>query len=214
MLLVVGFGVGHGTLNAIAGVLAQILEPYGVAESHAGTIAFTGMILGGVNTAVVGFAIDKYHKYRSPLLGIFSTVSVLAVLQLLNMVLFGDRKPLFMALTYLFLILTICVLIPDLAIVMDFGVELTYPHAENVSTSALVAALSGFTVLFTFIFSFILGGHPTQDDAALTIGVALVILSCAVVVLYFCREELRRLAHAKAMDSVNVSRSTHLLNDE
>jgi MFS family permease len=206
--LVVVFGIAAGTLTAFSTVLAQILQPYGLTEGQAGTMTLIGIVFGSVMCVIVGGAIDKFRKYRAPLillnvLLMFFSVAIFFVLQV-DMSL-STRT----AFCYALVTCIPGVLLPMLPVGMEFAVELTYPVPEMVSSSACMWSNSFVAIIATVAASMVLGNNPTQASGHYLIGGLIAVVATATILITFVvKENLRRL-EAEEEHARDVANAVH-----
>ncbi|CAO3619115.1 unnamed protein product [Cunninghamella blakesleeana] len=190
-------GINIGLSICWGGLFAQAVAPYGYSNSQAGNIVAIGIVAGTLGCCIAGPVLDatKKHtlflKMMAPL--VCSTYVALA---------FIIRRDSFASILYVNALnqFFLAFLIP---VVIELGVEVTYPVPESVSTSILwqIAQAIGFVlVLVMDKFRDPRGNPPNNMDRGLIFQAA---TSGIIVILSFlyCGKMLRSEAYTKKQNS-------------
>lgn len=198
MALAVFFGLPVGFLTAVAALLTQIVEPFGIPEQHAGILAFAGILGGAANCAVVGWIVDRLRRYKAALLLLTCSVTVLLVPVAILMKTVKNND-VFAIAAYIIVPLLECLVLPLVPVAMELSVELTYPEPETASATVALLSMCFFSFVGMIVFSLILGDHPTKSNSAVVVIVTLVLCALSVVGLLFVKEDRRRLRHEHSL---------------
>lgn len=200
MLLTIAFGLAVGFPTALAGLLAQVLEPFGIEENISGVLAFSGILGGAVNCGVVGIFVDRTHYYKYTSIALVSVTTVLLIVTTIIMKTVKDQDGQAAALYVLVPLLEFLVL-PIVPVVMEFAVELAYPCPETVPSTLVLASMCLFSFIGMIVFSVILGDVPTINSAFYCMLITMIVSVVSVVGLGLVREKLCRHAEDDAFDA-------------
>ena len=192
VILVAIFGVGAGSMTAVSAVLAQMVKPYGVSEQQSGTILLVGLIAGCVGCVVCGPLLDKYRRYRKPLIVNYCCLVVILAVMALIMHLHkeGDN---FVPVCYIAVLLIVICLLPTLPIGLELAVELTYPLPEAVPATACMWSNGLFSLIGTVAASAIFGNEATAGEGQLLIvAIDVLVVVCLVLVVLVVKETRKR----------------------
>lgn len=192
LLLTITFGVTTGLLTAVAAVLTQILEPFEIAETKAGILAFAGILGGAGNCGVVGFLVDRFHRYKLSIVVLQGCVAVLLIVVVIAMKTVTSMDA-FAVLAYVVVPLLEFLVLPLVPVAMELSVELTYPEPEMVSTTLVLSSMCLFSFIGMIVFSLILGDYPTRSNSFIVILVVLIACFLSTVGSLFIKENLQRL---------------------
>ncbi|KAK7196248.1 Major Facilitator Superfamily [Novymonas esmeraldas] len=193
VLLTVSFGLITGFLTAVAGVLAQLLEPFGIDETESGLLAFSGILGGALNCALVGFLVDQTHRYKFTALGLATVSTALFVIATVLTKTVSDADALRVALYVLVPLLEFLVL-PIVPVVMELAVELAYPCPETVPSTIVLASMCFFSFVGMIVFSIVLGDDPTVESGFYVLLITLIASALSIVGLLCVKEQLHRQA--------------------
>ena len=191
MVLALCFGIVNGLFTAIASMMSQLLQPFGLSEEQTGIIAFSGIFSGAMACAVVAPFIDKHRIYKKPLMVTFSILIGLTTLTIIGMfVVDGDL----VAPAFVMIILIEIVTLPAIPITLEFAVELTFPDPESIASSWCLLSLSLWSVIGSVVYSIILTNNPTKGRSSvlLLITVGAVAASVAAIGFLVKEEKLRQ----------------------
>ncbi|AYU77922.1 hypothetical protein, unknown function [Leishmania donovani] len=198
VLLTVAFGLITGFFTAVAGILAQLLEPFGISETKSGILAFSGILGGAANCALVGTFVDRTHYYKCTAL----TLAAISTALLLVVVIVAKAPTNLGAVTLAFYILVpflAFLVLPIVPVVMELAVELTYPCPETVSSTIVLASMCFVSFAGMVVFSLILGDKPTMDSSLYVLLITLLVSAVSLGMLFFVKEQLRRKAQDKIL---------------
>ncbi|KPA76308.1 hypothetical protein ABB37_08029 [Leptomonas pyrrhocoris] len=197
LLLCVSFGLIVGFLTALAGVLAQALEPYGIDEDTSGILAFSGILGGAVNCGVIGFFVDRTHCYKYTAISLAAVTTAIVTVATVMIKTVTNSDALAIAL-YIIIPLLEFVVLPLVPVVMELAVEVAYPCPETVPSTLVLISMCFFSFIGMVVFSVILGDVPTTDTAFFCVIITLIVAAVSIVGLVFVRENLRRHAEDNA----------------
>ncbi|EPY37057.1 hypothetical protein STCU_00240 [Strigomonas culicis] len=167
MLLTISFGIITGLLTAVAAMLTQILEPFGISSDISGTLAFSGILGGSASCVVAGLLMDRYHCYRKLLLLLgFATLALLIPIAAVSKGA-GSNMPV-QIVAYIVIPLVECLVLPMVPVGLELIVELTFPAPEHIAATVLLASMCLWSVIGMLVFSCVVGDTPTKDLALLS----------------------------------------------
>ncbi|KAG5481601.1 hypothetical protein LSCM1_05625 [Leishmania martiniquensis] len=191
--LTIAFGLITGFLTAVAAVLAQLLEPFGISETKSGILAFAGILGGAANCALIGYFVDRTHFYKYTAVTLTTASTVLLLLTTTFTKTISNSAALIIALYVLVPLLEFLVL-PIVPVVMELSVELTYPCPETVSSTIVLASMCFFSFVGIIVFSIVLTDTPTVDRSFYVLLITLITAVISIAILFFVEEKLRRKA--------------------
>ena len=133
MILVLCFGFIFGTVNTYGTVIGILTAPLGFTDSDSSYFGAVFIIGGIIGSGVMGGFVEATKKYKTAL-WIISFVSILAPFLLMYCLTTG--KVWVVCISALILGTELAVL----PVGIDFGVELTFPITEAISTGLLMTA--------------------------------------------------------------------------
>ncbi|CAJ1007297.1 putative Major Facilitator Superfamily [Leishmania naiffi] len=193
VLLTITFGLITGFPTALVAVLAQVLEPFGISEAKSGILAFSGILSGSANCALVGCFVDRTHYYRYTTLALVA-VSVALLLVVTIVTKTSSNSDALIIFLYIIVPLLAFLVLPIIPVVMELAVELAYPCPETVSSTIALASMCFFSFVGMIVFSFTLGDTPTVDRSFNVFLITSVVSTLSAVLLFFVKERLRRKA--------------------
>ncbi|KAG5508275.1 hypothetical protein JKF63_05531 [Porcisia hertigi] len=198
LLLAAAFGLITGSMTAIAAVMEQLLRPFGIEETTTAILAFTGILGGALNCALVGRFVGRthYYKYTAIALATLSTSLLLVVVIGIKTIQETEGK---MTLFYVLVPVIEFLVLPLVPVVMELGVELAYPCPETVPTTIVLGSMCFFSLIGTVVFSLIIGVTPTVERTFSVVLVALILSAISTGALVFVKETLRRKARDEAL---------------
>jgi len=188
VILAFAIGFSNGVYGGLCVLLAQILAPFGISNNTAGWIGFTGSAASIFGSVAIGWLIDRYRRYKLPLvaLSFFVLVCIAAI-----MVAFANNSaPL--ANAYVWLILLQILQAMLLAVVFEYSVELTFPVPEAFSGTVLMVLPNLLNVLVSISGSTVLGNSGTATDALWALGICVGVALGSGIVCLLVEERLRR----------------------
>jgi MFS transporter, FLVCR family, feline leukemia virus subgroup C receptor-related protein len=203
LLLGISFGLIVGFLTAVAGMLAQVLEPFGISEETSGILAFSGILSGAANCGVIGFFVDRTHYYKYTAIVLASITTALLIVATVIIKTIDDMDVLSVALYILVPLLELLVL-PIVPVVMELAVELAYPCPETVPSTLVLASMCFFSFVGMIVFSIILGDVPTIDTSFYCVLVTLIVCVISIAGLAFVKEKLRRHTQDDALEAASA----------
>jgi len=191
MILVVVFGIVLGSSNTIGTIISEISDALNYDKIY-GSLFGALFILGWyIGCGVFGAVVEKYQCFKIAVITscLFSTIFLAADYFVIPKVVGW----------------AVCILsfglggfmFPIVVVAMDFGVELTYPIGESMSTGVLMSSGQIFGIIFTVICSKLLDNdkdtgdkdHPGSKNSLLILVAA---CGTATVLALFVRQNLRR----------------------
>ena len=130
--LIVTFGIIFGTVNTYGTIVGIIANKMGYTDANAslfGAVFITGGIIG---SGILGGYVEATRKYKRTIL-IVSTIAIIGPLGLLGAFYTREVWPVCIAALLLGFDLAI------LPVGIDYGVEMTFPIAEPISTGILMS---------------------------------------------------------------------------
>lgn len=204
LILALALGGTVGCLSAVAGVLTQILEPFGISEQTSGILAFAGIMGGAANCALVGFIVDRSRRYRVVLLALTAAVLALLTPAVILSRVVTNNKAIAVAMYIIIPLLELLVL-PLVPVTMELSVELTYPDPETVSSTLVLMSMCLISFIGMVVFSVILGDFPTKTSSFIVLLIALCCCAVSFVGMWFVKE--RRLRHKQEQSDISGSNS-------
>ncbi|CAJ1988329.1 Sugar (and other) transporter/Major Facilitator Superfamily [Leishmania donovani] len=193
VFLLGAFSISMGSVWTYASVLAQILEPFGVAAELAGGIGAFNVIVGTVVSYLVGLWVDRTRHYKYPLL-VCLMGSVLCCIGLIIIMLKAPSHTRTMdglcSFIYIFAGVFQNTAIP---ICFEFAMEISYPLPESVPGALLMAGANLCSLIMLSVASMMLGNGVASTSACVSV---LILITCVCVVgailAVFPREKLYR----------------------
>ena len=142
MKLVVTFGIIFGTVNTLGTVVGIMTNEFGFTDSNASVFGAVFIIAGIIGSGIFGAFVEVTRKYKLTLIiiGVIATIGPI----ILASVLFTGQ---------VWAVSIACFIIGfDLAVLpvgIDFGVEITFPVPEPVSTGLLMSISQLFGIVLT-----------------------------------------------------------------
>jgi len=130
--LLITFGIIFGTVNTYGTIVGILANKFGYSDDNAsvfGAVFITGGIVG---SGILGAYVEITRKYKVAMLMV-ATIAIFGPLGLLGSLYTGEVWPVCLAAFILGFDLAI------LPVGIDFGVEMTYPIPEPVSTGLLMS---------------------------------------------------------------------------
>ena len=199
--VIIAFGLANGSLASLVTVLPQILAPYSVSSSHAGTITAIGLAVASGTSLVVAKVVDSRRVYKGPLLGLYALaivgLSLMLVIFYINSD--GDEGSSsvvshggMVAAMYVLVVVTMAAGLPGIPITLEFVVEMTFPDPEMVASSLAMLAMSLCSVSASLVYSAVLTDTPTPSTPRSAMFVSGGVLLVSVGLLVMVRQEHRR----------------------
>ncbi|CBZ26606.1 conserved hypothetical protein [Leishmania mexicana MHOM/GT/2001/U1103] len=193
VFLLGAFSISMGSVWTYASVLAQILEPFGVAAELAGSIGAFNVIVGTVASYLVGLWVDRTRHYKYPLL-VCLIGSVLCCIGLIVIMLKAPSHTRTMdglcSFIYIFAGVFQNTAIP---ICFEFAMEISYPLPESVPGALLMAGANLCSLIMLSIASMMLGNGVASTSACVNV---LILITCVcfvgAILAIFPREKLYR----------------------
>lgn len=153
-------------------------------------------IIGGIiGSAVFGVTVEIYKNYRMVTIIICGISSVMPIVLMLSF-LTGNT-----------VLVSICCMLTGFAMVailpvgMDFGVELTHPIPEPVSSGLLMSAGAIFGIFLIIVSSESINYFTNKDNATLGCNLAQIVMTLIAWIAFgtsFCiKEDLKRIRESK-----------------
>ena len=129
--LAVTFGIIFGTVNTYGTIVGIIANKMGYSDANSSVFGAVFIIGGIVGSAILGTYVEVTRKYKVAMM-IISSISICGPFALLGTLYTGEVWPVCIAGFLLGFDLAI------LPVGIDFGVEMTFPIAEPISTGLLM----------------------------------------------------------------------------
>jgi MFS family permease len=213
-ILLVSFSVSIGSIWAMSTLLAQILEPFGVSNTFAGLMGAFNLKGGAIFAVGVGRWVDRYRKYKLPLL----LASMLNALALSTMCLgltwwfpsearlasahegMGEEVSLrAKALVFCLYVFAGTAQNTVIPVCFEYAMEATYPLPNSVPGALLMAGGNMVSLILVSCGSAILGpaSVATQGDALNAFAMVLSLAGVGGMVVLGAGETLSRLGSGK-----------------
>ena len=190
MRLLVGFGLSNGLLTALATVLTQITDPFGISETQTGIISSVGIFLGCINCVVVALIVDKKRVYKVPLIALFSTTLCgLALVAMVFYVVPNSNSAGMLAACYILFIIVMTSTLPGIPVTLEFAVEKTYPDPEMVASSFAMLLLNVVAVVGSLMYSAILTDNPEKSNSRTAVFVTIGVVAVSIAIILTVRQE-------------------------
>ena len=191
VILAFASGLANDSLWTFASFLAQLLQPFGVSEVQAGWIGFALTISGSVSSTVVGILVDRYRKYKQPLLG-FSLSAAACFSCVMLTLLYSSNPNAIFALCFVFVTAMGALLSAAIPLQLEFAVELTYPKPEGITTAFLLCLSGILTPLLTLAGTEVVGNNP-DHSSVINFRMGCIVLTCFSATLQlFVRDDRKR----------------------
>ena len=180
------------TYGTIIGILTAALGYGPEVTSVFGAVFILGGIIG---SAVFGIIVEIKKNYRAVTIVICGISSVMPIVLLFA---FLSNNNTFVTLACL---LTGFAMVSILPVGMDFGVELTHPIPEPVSSGLLMSSGAIFGIIFIIIGSESIHYFTEKDMPRTGCNIAQIVMTVvawiAFISSFFIKEDLRRINEAK-----------------
>ncbi|KAF9369950.1 hypothetical protein CPB97_003141 [Podila verticillata] len=161
LILMFVFGTFVGFFNAFSSLIAQFSEPFGYTANDAGYFGAAMIVAGLVGAGIAGPVIDRNKQYKLLLKCMVPVATLFYII--FNFVV---RKEMFTAIIVVSALLGLCSF-AMLPVILELGVECTYPVTPSSSTSLLWASGQLFAVVFLLVL-----GALQDNDKAVSTGVS------------------------------------------
>jgi predicted MFS family arabinose efflux permease len=200
IILMVSFGIILGMMNTygtIIGILTSALSYGPEAASVFGAVFIIGGIIG---SAVFGILVEIKKNYRAATITICGISSIMPLALMFSFLTMNDT------------LVSVCCFITGFAMIailpvgMDFGVELTHPTPEPVSSGLLMSSGAVVGIVLTITASESI--HYFEEHGKTTLGcnIAQIVLTVfawvAFITSFFIKEDLRRIKEAKEKEQI------------
>ena len=193
MKLMLAFGIIFGQVNTYGPIVGILANKMGYSDDDASVFGAVFIVGGIVGSAILGTYVELKRKYKTAMI-IVAIFAIFGPIALLGSLYTGEVWP---------VCLGAFILGFDLAILpvgIDFGVELTYPVAEPVSTGLLMSAAQIFGILLVITCTVLISEYDRKGCLFSQIG--LIIIACVGLVFVIAqKEDLKRLNFEKALAS-------------
>ncbi|XP_073847578.1 histamine transporter [Musca autumnalis] len=183
ILLLISYGMNVGVFYAISTLLNPVvLKYYPGHEVDTGRIGLAIVLSGMMGSVVSGIVLDKSHKFKETTLAVyaFSMVGMWVFAFTLDT---GSIAVVYVTASLLGFFMT-----GYLPVGFEFGAELTYPEPEGTSSGLLNAASQVFGIIFTSLYSWLLGDYG-DITANVTMAVMLIV---GTIITALIGSDLRR----------------------
>ncbi|CAF3846518.1 unnamed protein product [Rotaria magnacalcarata] len=195
LLLLFSYGLNTGTFYSISTLLNPIYMWYfdkktAQASQYAGTIGML-LVIGGIFGSLLGgYILDKSKAYKKVTFGVY-------VLSCLSMVLFVSTISLHEYVAFVTMIIVGFFMTGYLPVGFEYGVEITYPENEAISSSLLNVSAQIFGLCITQLQEFLIFKQAKILESNIMLCVVLVV---GAIITLLIRSPLRR---------QNAQHSTH-----
>ena len=189
--LIFTFGIIFGTVNTygtIVGIIANKFDYTDADASIFGAVFITGGIVG---SGILGGYVEVTRKYRVAMLTV-AGIAMVGPLALLSTLYTGLVWPVCIAAFVLGFDLAV------LPVGIDFGVEMTFPIAEPISTGLLMSFAQFFGIILTASSTAMIA---YLDRAGCLYSQVILILMAGVGLVFAClvKEDLKRLKYENSL---------------
>ena len=143
IILVVNFGIILGIMNTYGTIIGIITFNYGYSEGNTSLFGAIFILGGIVGSGVFGGIVEVYKNYRTALIIISWLTAVFPIA-----LLFSFPTMIVWLVTLACFVLGFAT-ISVLPVGIDFGVELTHPVGESISTGVLMSSGQIFGIILT-----------------------------------------------------------------
>ena len=200
--LMVGFGCGLGTFNALLTLLSQAMAPCGYSNDFGGEAGGLLLVAGLVSAAGVGTLLERTRAYVTTLRVGIAVAGLSSVFFLSSLRPHSDAT-----------LLASCgvmgaCLIPLLPISLENAAECTYPVSEEVSSGLLLIVGNYIGLLLILVLQALIPApSPSTCSTPVTpfAGVFVGVLLAAGAALFFFRQDYRRQAAERGGGSAGVA---------
>ncbi|CAF3739191.1 unnamed protein product [Rotaria socialis] len=195
LLLLLSYGLNTGTFYSISTLLNPIYMWYfdkktAQASQYAGTIGML-LVIGGIFGSLLGgYILDKSKAYKKVTFGVY-------VLSCLSMVLFVSTISLHEYVAFVTMIIVGFFMTGYLPVGFEYGVEITYPENEAISSSLLNVSAQIFGLCITQLQEFLIFKQAKILESNIMLCIVLVV---GAIITLLIRSPLRR---------QNAQHSTH-----
>ena len=186
------------TYGTIIGILVSALG-YGPADASLfGAVFIVGGIIG---SAVFGIIVEIYKNYRVVTLVICGICSFMPIVLLFS---FLTHNSIIVSISCFFTGFAMVAILP---VGMDFGVELTHPIPEPVSSGLLMSSGAIFGIILIIVGSqsitYFTNKNKSELGCNITQFIMILFAWIAFVVSFFIKEDLRRIKEAKKKEDTS-----------
>eukprot|EP00760_Papus_ankaliazontas_P030205 PhM_4_TR4660/c0_g1_i1/m.35273/K08220/FLVCR, SLC49A1_2; MFS transporter, FLVCR family, feline leukemia virus subgroup C receptor-related protein len=169
-----------GLLWAVSTVLGQLTAPWGMSAETTGWCGCANLIAGILSSVVVGRWIDRRRRYRTPAsLLCFLAAGTLALLIACLFVLPTDASV--VVCTFLLYVAAGAFQTSAVPVLLEMGVEVTYPIDEIVSSGVLMLGANAFAAVSIFSVGVFVDGTEKSPARFCWVGVAVCLVACGLV---------------------------------
>jgi len=193
--LMMTFGIIFGTVNTYGTIVGILANKMGYSDDNASIFGAVFIIGGIVGSAILGTYVEVTRKYKVAMM-IVAIIAIFGPIALLSTLYTGYVWPVCLAAFLLGFDLAI------LPVGIDFGVEMTYPIAEPVSTGLLMSTAQFFGIIMTVSCTALVA--ELEKPGCLYSQIALIVM--AAIGLFFSiivKEDLKRLKYEKSLAQSN-----------
>jgi len=189
--LTIVFGLVLGIMNTYGTAIGIICNQLNYSEDNASLFGAVFIVGGIVGSGVFGGIVEVYKNYRVATIVICSATALTPIALLFSL----QSHSVALVTTSCFVVGFASVSI--LPVGIDFGVELTHPIPESISSGLLMSMGQFFGIIFTIVVSIII---TRKGDAGVILGqsIMIVMAGIAAVLSFFVKEDLKRLKEQKS----------------
>lgn len=184
-----------GSIWSIASIIAQIYEPFGLSQIHAGVSGAGNVVAGTVAAYFVGAWVDRHHVYKIPIICCLCG-SLIVMCMFCVLLAKPPASETTMAGCAIFLIVFAGVFqITSVPLCFELAMEVTYPVSESVPGAVLMAMSNLLSLIIVVGVSVVIGsGYPTKQNALYSVVIIVCISALGLLSILGVRERLRRKA--------------------
>jgi FLVCR family feline leukemia virus subgroup C receptor-related protein len=190
VLMLCSAAIGLGATTALSSLLAELLLPFGISETDSGWAGFSSLIGGTVLSYAAGVVVDRKRIYKVPLTFCLGG-SALFVAAMLAVVIVGDASVARIGSLILYP-LSASFLNAALPLYYEYGLECSFPIAESIPSTLLMAISNASSFALTMTLTTILGDSPSRGGATIGLIVLLSLLIAGTLLLILMKEKRKR----------------------
>lgn len=188
--LIVTFGIVFGTVNTLGTVVGIMTNEFGFSDADASVFGAVFIIGGIIGSGVFGTYVELTRKYKLTMIMI-GTIATLGPILLIGLLFTGQVSLVSIANFIIGFDLAI------LPVGIDFGVEITFPVPEPVSTGLLMSCSQFFGIVLTVVCTALISLH--KKGCVYAFAVLVVFSLTGLVFAVMIQEDLRRLKYEKEL---------------
>ena len=181
-MLTLSYTINYSSFCSLAGIINNLISPYGYQPYHAGILGGGGIIFGIITSFALSVLVDRTKKY----LLIYRVMSVCCIVA--TVLYYYTLKPDNFAIILINSIIWVGLTLPFNAVCLGFSVELAYPVSEVMANSVMIILSQVLSMILTYAGSILADKSPLY---VVTLYTFLFLISNTINI--FIKEDLRRL---------------------